>query len=154
MRAAYVVIGFCLFISSCREISFYEKSVAMPEHLWKSDFASKGEFNITDTSSRYNVYVVLRHTDMYKYNNIWLNVRIKTPSDSIEIGRLNLELGNDQLGWEGTGMDDIWEVRKKINSIPYKFKSTGTCHFEIKQIMRDDPLPYVMSAGLRVEKIQ
>lgn len=150
----FLIVFMSFTIVSCKEMSFYEKSTAIPQHLWGSDFISKGQFNITDTMSRYNIYIVLRHTDMYKYNNIWLNVKMNMPSDSINIQKLNLELGSDQNGWEGTGMDDIWEVRKKINGMPYSFKTNGLCNFEIKQIMRDDPLPYVMSAGLRIEKIQ
>lgn len=153
-KTILIIFSLCICISACRELSVYEKSTAIPKHQWKSEFSSKGQFNITDTASLYNIYIVLRHTDKYKYNNIWLNLNIYMPSDSIHIERLNLELGNDQSGWDGIGMDDIWEVRKKINRTPYKFKTAGNCSFELKQIMRDDPLLYIMSAGLRIEKAE
>jgi hypothetical protein len=49
-------------------------------------------------------------------------------------------------------MNDIWEVRKLLNGKPRRFKKTGEYKFRIFQIMREDPLKNVMSAGLRVEK--
>ena len=55
-------------------------------------------------------------------------------------------------GWEGTGLNDIWEVRKLLVNRPRKFIKAGTYHYSIAQIMRDNPLEQVMSAGLRVQK--
>jgi len=61
-------------------------------------------------------------------------------------------LGTDANGWIGTGMNDIWEIRQPLFGKSFKFKKPGTYSFTITQIMRDDPLPAVMSAGLRLEK--
>ncbi len=65
--------------------------------------------------------------------------------------KINLLLGNDANGWEGTGMNDIWEVRSLLNSEPQRFLRTGTYNFSIAQIMRDNPLLHIMSVGLRIE---
>jgi gliding motility-associated lipoprotein GldH len=66
--------------------------------------------------------------------------------------KIDLKLGDDAMGWEGTGMNDIWEVRKLLNGEPKRFKKAGNYNYSISQIMRDNPLKNVMSAGLRVEK--
>jgi gliding motility-associated lipoprotein GldH len=95
---------------------------------------------------------VLRHTDAYKYNNIWLNVGLQAPGDSMRYQKLNIELATDATGWEGSGMNDIWEVRKPLFVEPLKHK--GEYHFNITQIMRDNPLANVMSVGLRMEKLK
>jgi gliding motility-associated lipoprotein GldH len=63
-------------------------------------------------------------------------------------------LGNDADGWEGTGLNDIWEVRKLLNGEPRRFKKSGLYKFSINHIMRDNPLQHIMSIGLRVEKQQ
>ena len=77
---------------------------------------------------------------------------LQPPGDSMHFQKLDLTLGNDADGWEGSGMNDIWEIRKVINNQPRRFKKSGEYRFSIRHIMRDDPLPSVMSAGLRVEK--
>jgi gliding motility-associated lipoprotein GldH len=141
---------FILLLSSCTQLDTFEKDTSIPKYEWNSSFVVKGSFAITDTASVYNAYIVLRHTDAYKYNNIWLNVGIQSPGDSIRYQKVNVELGNDAEGWAGNGMNDIWEIRKHIFASP--LKKPGTYNFIITQIMRDDPLPAVMSAGLRLEK--
>ena len=76
---------------------------------------------------------------------------LQAPGDSLYYQKLNLQLGNDATGWEGTGMNDIWEVRKLLNGEPRRFRRAGTYYFSIAQIMRDNPLLHIMSVGVRVE---
>ena len=138
-----------LLITSCNKIDVFEKNTLIPNYEWKSSFTAKGSFTITDTLSAYNIYLVLRHTDAYQYNNIWLNIGLQSPGDSIRIQKVDLQLGTDANGWEGTGMNDIWELRKLLDAAPLR---RGTYNFSISHIMRDDPLRNIMSVGLRIEK--
>lgn len=68
--------------------------------------------------------------------------------------KIDLSLGTDATGWEGSGMNDIWEVRKLLNDQPKRFRKKGVYQFSINQAMRDHPLRSVMSAGFRIEKIR
>lgn len=151
-RILVLLITCCLLQNSCTQIEIFEKNTVIPKYEWQSNFKVTGRFAITDTVSAYNIYIVLRHTDAYKYNNIWLNIGLQPPGDSMHIQKIDLKLGNDANGWEGTGMNDIWEVRKLLNGEPGRFKQAGNYNFSISQIMRDNPLLNIMSAGLRVEK--
>jgi gliding motility-associated lipoprotein GldH len=141
-----------LFITSCRQIELFEKDTTIPRYEWKSDLTASGSFVIKDTVSAYSIYLVLRHTDAYKYNNIWLNIGLQPPGDSLVRQKVDLQLGDDANGWEGSGMNDIWEVRKLLNGQPRRFKKPGNYNFSISQIMRDNPLADVMSVGIRIEK--
>lgn len=151
-------IFLCLFVtsticfSSCRQIDVFEKNVPIPRYEWNSSFGADGSFIITDTLASYNLSIVLRHTDAYAYNNIWLNVGMQAPGDTMNFQKIDLSLGSDATGWEGTGMNDIWEVRKILNGRPRRFIKAGEYRFRIHHIMRDEPLRHVMSVGLRVEK--
>lgn len=151
-RFSIIAAAALLFIGSCTQIELYEKNSTIPQFAWQHNFSAKGEFMITDTVSAYSIYLVLRHTDAYQYNNIWLSVGLHPPGDSMHFQKVNLQLGDDANGWEGTGMNDIWEVRKLLNGEPRRFKKAGKYSFTISQIMRDNPLLHVMSAGLRLEK--
>jgi gliding motility-associated lipoprotein GldH len=139
--------------SACRQINVFEKNTNLPAMKWQNNFNVTGTFNITDTASLYNVYIVIRHTDAYRYNNLWLSAALQPPGDSLVFNRINLTLGNDATGWEGEGMNDIWEVRKPVSSFPKQFKKAGTYNFVLKQIMRDDPLENIISAGMMIEKV-
>ncbi len=145
-------VAFCILFNSCTQIEIFEKDTAIPGYEWKQNFSANGDFIITDTISPYNIYLALRHTDAYKYNNIWLNIGLQPPGDTMHFQKVNLILGDDANGWEGSGMNDIWEVRKLLNGAARRFKLPGKYSFSISQIMRDNPLLHIMSTGLRIEK--
>ena len=149
-RSFLALITISFLVMSCRQVDIYEKNTSIPHYKWQHNYAVNGSFLIKDTSHAYNIYIVLRHTDAYQYNNIWLNIGFQEPGDTMVFQNKDLRLGTDANGWEGTGMNDIWEVRKLI--YVHRFKTTGEYKFNIRQIMRDDPLPNIMSAGMRVQK--
>ena len=126
----------------------------IPEQVWYNTNKPSFTFIITDTAATYNVYIVLRHTDAYNYNNLWLTLGSQAPGDSIHSQNINIELGNDAKGWEGTGMDDIFEIRKNITPGPIPFKKAGNYTFTIAQIMRENPLKHILNVGIRVEKVE
>ena len=147
-----IIAGSCLL--SCTQVDVFEKNVAIPKSEWRYDYQPAFQFTINDTGSLYNLYIVLRHTDSYRYNNIWLNVGTQSPGDSVRYQRFDLQLGTDANGWEGTGMGDIWELRKTITNGPFKFNRPGNYNFTVAQVMRENPLAGVMNVGVRVEKVQ
>lgn len=151
---SYSLILFACVISfaACQQIDVFEKNTTIPDYTWSNKFTATGSFVIADTVEAYNIYIVLRHLDAYKYNNIWLNVGLQSPGDSMYFQKVNVSLGND-AGWDGTGMNDIWAVKKLVNGQPRRFIKTGLYHFSIAQIMRDEPLRGIMDAGLRLEKV-
>lgn len=148
------IIFLPLIFLSCIKTDLFEKQAVIPSQQWFYTYTPEFTFHVEDTISLYNVYVILRHTDLYKYNNIWLRIGLKTPKDSMKFQNVNLILGTDSKGWEGSGMDDIFEVRKSISSGPFSFKTSGNYTFSIAQIMRENPLKYVLNVGIRIEKVR
>ena len=142
-----------LLVAGCAKINLFEKSVPIPAQTWNYNYKPSFNFSISDTSATYTVYIVLRHTDAYKYNNIWLSLGSQAPGDTMHFQNINLQLANDQKGWEGTGMDDIYEVRKNITPGPVPFRRAGLYTFTLAQIMRENPLEHILDIGLRVEKL-
>jgi len=148
-----------LLIPSCSDIDLYEKSVAIPGHAWKSSYTPSFSFDIIDTNAVYNPMLVLRHTDKYGYNNIWLSITVQTPGAEKPVTfRTDMQLGTDETGWLGSGMNDIYEHRvpllKELVSHEVSFRRAGTYTFTVSQVMREDPLKQVLDVGLRMEKKQ
>lgn len=149
-----VRIIWCFLLScsiySCTTVDIYEKSEAIPRHEWKSDYKPSFNFVIKDTIPSYKIFLVLRHTEKYNFNNIYMNLYIKRPGEdsTVKIQR-DLVLGDNEKGWLGTGMDDIYEHRLLLSKGALK---AGEYTFTLEQIMREDPLKYVLNVGLRLEK--
>jgi gliding motility-associated lipoprotein GldH len=147
-----------LFISlvmhSCTRTGVFEKNIPIPGQMWESSFQPTIDFDINDTTSTYRVYIVARHTNRYKYNNLWVKASVKEPgSKDWKSQQYDLLLANNDKGWLGTGMDDIFEHRILIQP-ETKFVKPGKYQYTIQQIMRDDPLSQVLNIGLRIEKVE
>jgi len=152
-RKLLVPIAF-LMLCGCEEASLYQKVVFMPNQSWGYKDANNFVFHISDTASRYRVFFVMRHTDAYEYNNIWIQIASQLPGDSTwRKDRFNIPLANEK-GWLGTGMDDLFDHRVLLYPQPVAFRKPGNYQLEIKQDMRVDPLEHVMNVGLRLEKVQ
>jgi gliding motility-associated lipoprotein GldH len=149
VKCVGIFLLFSMVLCSCNEVDLFEKNINIPNIKWQNNYNATGQFTIIDTNAIYKVYVVIRHTDAYLYNNIWLNIDLHAQGDTSNIQKINLSLGTDAQGWKGVGMNDIWEVRELIAKIPLK---KTTYNFSIAQIMRDNPLLHIMNVGLRVEK--
>jgi gliding motility-associated lipoprotein GldH len=141
-----------MFCSACTTVDVFEKNITIPRHEWSSSFRPEIRFEIKDTLSRYNLFAVVRHADAYRYKNIWINMYMQMPGDTLIKQRLDLRLATDDKGWLGSGMDDIFEHRILITQQPVLLKRSGTYLFRLQNIMREDPLEHIMNVGIRVEK--
>ncbi len=149
LLTAYFVSAIVLF--SCNTIDVFEKFESFPKNEWHVSKQPSFSFEVKDSSAPYNIYFVIRHTDAYKYNNIWVNITTKSPLGTMQTQLVNLKLADNANGWLGAGMDDIFDSRIKITKAPVTLKA-GIYTFTIAQAMRDEPLAAVLSAGIRVEK--
>lgn len=152
IRVALAVLFITSVIAfSCTTVDLYEKTVSIPGHSWQNSYKPEFKFIITDTTSTYTVYMVLRHTEKYSFNNIYVNLHIKGPGqDSAVKVQRDLTLATNEKGWLGSGMDDIYEHR--IILTEGQTLKAGEYYFKLEQIMREDPLNHVLDAGIRVEK--
>jgi gliding motility-associated lipoprotein GldH len=152
LKTSYIVLLTSYLLSSCTTIDLYEKNVPVPGHNWKSSFQPEFTFSIKDTSSSYQVFFIIRHSEKYNYNNIWINLYSQPPGDTMHKVPYELQLATNEKGWLASGLDDIYEHRIKLTD-EIRLKA-GEYKLRIENIMREDPLMHVMSVGLRVEKKQ
>ncbi len=151
LRKIIAPLFLCLLFASCEfTTGVFEKNVAIPSHEWQGNFIPEVKVEITDTISVHNIYAVVRHTDAYRYNNLWINLYTSVPGEKERRQRFDLRLATDDKGWLGSGMDDIFEHRILI--APARFPKKGIYTFRIENIMREDPLAHVMNVGIRIEK--
>jgi gliding motility-associated lipoprotein GldH len=144
-------IYFLISLAACQTIPLSEQNTIHPDHQWNSAKPEKYLFNITDTNQLYKVVFVIRHHNAYHYKNIWIELSHSSTNEQAKKTTFNLNLANDQKGWLGTGMDDIYDQRIPLYSKPIKLKY-GMHSFTIKHTMREDPLQNILSTGIRIEK--
>lgn len=142
-------LAFCL--NSCDKNRVYEQNIDIPNMDWEYTNVASFEFEINDNLPK-NLTINLRHSFHFGWRNIWLKSAITFPNDSIYELPLNVELSQPNGKWFGKCTGDICFYQYKVSEFQnYNFTDTGKYTFSIEQDMRQNPLPYIMSVGLRVE---
>jgi gliding motility-associated lipoprotein GldH len=150
IRSIFFLVPCALCLSTCTTVDLYEKTVSLPGHEWKSTNKPEFNFTITDTTTLYEAFFVIRHTEKYNYKNIWINLYSQPPGDTMHKAPFELELATNEKGWLATGMDDIYEHRIRLT--PPRALKAGTYKLMLENIMREDPLKEVLNVGVRIEK--
>ena len=155
VKRSLLILAVFVGISACNwTTGVFEKNLDFNGHEWPSSKKPDIVFDITDTVSLYNIYIVVRHTDAYHFNNLYIQAGVREPGETqVKTGVYDLQLATNGQGWIGTAMDDIYDARLLIQP-KTKFRKSGTYHIILNQLMREDPLKNVLSVGLRVERAQ
>ena len=153
-KFCFLPVWFLFFTSCTWSTGVFEKNQLFQNQEWPSSLKPDIRFDMKDTVNLYNIYIVVRHTDAYHFNNMYIRVTVKAPGEREgKSGDYDLQLATNSKGWIGTAMDDIYDARLLIQP-KTRFPKTGTYQITLEQLMREDPLKSVLSAGLRVERVQ
>lgn len=151
-----LVLMMLFFLTSCQEMNFntYFKKVNLSHQEWKGTEPLVFDIDIKEGDYPYFINVYFQHDDDYPYANFWFELSVYKPGEENAFVTQRFEVDfADRLGnWLGSGTKDIIQHRIPIafkNGIT--FDNAGVYRFEMKQLMRTDPLPMI-SAGLLLEK--
>lgn len=154
IRIVAIFLLSCCLLAACMPSPHYQKQEAIPGNAWTYSFKPVFTFEITDTTAVYQPYFIIRHTQAYPYNNLWMWLYIKTPGDTVTTkARINITLSEPSGKWLGRGMGEIYEQRMLISlGDSVNLSRKGTYQITMEQNMRINPLPEVLHVGFRVEK--
>lgn len=143
-----------LFLGSCTGPSVVtEQVIDLPSGGWKSDSSIAFDFVIEDKSKKYDFLYILRTEQRYPFCNLFLRYTLTDSLGSIIETRLDEMMVSDPKTGElkGSGFGDVREhlfLFLQNKSLPY----AGGYTLELKQYMRVDSLPYLISAGIKVQE--
>jgi gliding motility-associated lipoprotein GldH len=142
-----------LLLTACDKNRVFEDYKNIPDHRWAIADTVKFEFEIGDSTQNYTLYYNVRNAVSYPNYNLFVKHTLTDTQGKVISARLQeLMLMDATTGQPlGKGLGDIFD--HQIISLPrQRFPHTGKYTFTIQQYMRQDPLPDIMSMGLRVEK--
>ncbi|MCS6821598.1 MAG: gliding motility lipoprotein GldH [Microscillaceae bacterium] len=148
-----LLVSYCLL--SCNPNNLYEKNIEIRNAQWFADSAYTFSFNIQDVKAKYNIYYNIRNTLKYPYYNLYVTYYLENSQKQVIATELqNIFLMDAKTGEPfGEGLGDIFS-HELLAIANYQFKQKGKYTFKIKQYMRQDPLPEILTIGIRVEKVQ
>ena len=146
------VIGYCLLLigcltfTSCKNDIVYSQFSSISSGNWHMDSVARFEYQITDTAVNYRMNIVVRHTDRYPYQNMWLFV-----GDSAQQDTIQFYLADERGQWLGNKHSAFMEV-PVIFGRHIHFADTGTYQLDIRHGMRDTLLQGVADIGVEIVK--
>lgn len=156
-RSAFWMFAiFQLVLVSCDKQMVYDRYESLPNQ-WERDSIARFSFNAPDTLQPYNLFINLRNTSDYNYNNLFLITRMTFPNGRVVGDTLEYRMAKPSGEWLGTGFGEV-----KANKLWYKenfrFNEDGTYELSIEQAMRKggefrsiDTLAGVTEIGFRIE---
>lgn len=147
---------------SCDSNRVFDEYKSVPDE-WNKD--NKIEFKITppDSINAYNLFVNLRNTEAYKYNNLFLIVELDYPNGKTLKDTLEYKMANPDGTFLGTGFTDVKENKLwyKGYKDPFVFNESGEYTINIQHAMRQngivngiDKLEGITDVGFRIEHSQ
>jgi gliding motility-associated lipoprotein GldH len=133
----------------------YEQNVEFSDRTWKVNDSVQLEFDIPDTTQRYNLYMDVRNSIDYPYARLFTNYQLIDPATATVSKKMLAEFLFDQKTGEPFGQTAIGDVydHQFIFLSNYSFPKPGKFKVSFQQFMRQDTLKGILAVGLRVEKV-
>jgi len=147
----FLVLG--AFATSCTDNALLDQHVAIKDHVWYYDNQPRITAHITDTATRYHIYLNLRHTPDYKYANIFVLLHQRYPNGRDTTERFELQLAEPDGRWLGRGGGSVYAHQQLIKE-SVRFPDTGNHVFSIEQNMRENPLREITDVGIRIVPVE
>ena len=146
------LIVFSMLLSSCDPNRLYETNTPIANQNWTYEDIKTYTVAVADTTTRYNIYINVRHSFLFEWRNIYIHVGTTLPDGKKMEKRVSLPLSEADGKWFGSCLGDNCDLPVMIQH-DAKFPQVGKYTFTIRQDMRVNPLTNIKSIGLRVERV-
>ena len=126
----FLVVGFV----SCQNENKKEVYHSFNNNTWNTDSIVSFELDNIDTTSSHDLYLMVRHTTNFKFQNLFLFTNFENQQDTLE-----LFLSEKSGRWLGKGFGEIKELKIRIKK-NVNFKENQDQIFSVEQAMRYEDL--------------
>ncbi len=147
------LIQIMILLSSCGENALYDEQFTIENGQWPKDKAIHFEVEVPDTITPYDFYLIVRHTNNYRYSNIYFFLNTDFPNNNKTRDTIECILANNEGKWLGKGWGEMKEDDILLNKNMH-FPVTGKYDFYFIQAMRQDTLKDIVSLGLKIVEAQ
>lgn len=146
----HLIYFFLIFLTGCTGATYFRENCEMNPAGWSKTQPAEFRVPVTNNKKLFNTSVIIRHTSLYKYNNLWLFIHITDPAGNQKTDTVECILSEPGGKWYGSGLGDMKTLKLDYHK-GIAFPDTGTYIFRIEQAMRDEPLGEITDIGFAVE---
>jgi len=146
---------FILFLSfifcSCGPKKVYEKYIDIDKNMWDRETSVDFNINIENIENDYDIFLEIRHTLYYIYDNLAVSIITYYPNGEIRIKDYNIKMRDSKGTFYGDGMGDIFDLEVPVMK-NVKFQEKGVYKFKIQNIMPRPTTANIMQIGMIVKQ--
>lgn len=150
----FSIAAVTVFFSACDSNRVYEDYKEFNSRKWLLSDSAVFEFQITDTSKKYNLLFNVRNSIDYPYSRLFVNYKLSSADKKVISAKMFSGYLFDQKTGKpfgSSGIGDIYDNQILLLR-NYSFHQAGNYRVRFEQFMRMDTLPGILAAGLRVEE--
>jgi gliding motility-associated lipoprotein GldH len=141
-----------LFLVSCEQHYIFNDNVEFDKAEWAIKDSLVFKVDIADAAKTYRQFYNVRNTKDYPYYNLYVKKYVYNAKGAQLSSTLSELILHDETTGKalGNGLGDIYDQRIDLKGA-LKFPEAGKYTVVIKQYMRQNPLPEVVSFGYGIE---
>jgi len=153
MKYIFFLFFTLLLVTGCDSNRVFEDYAEFEDKTWKVKSPAIFEFQIQDSTKKYNLYYNVRNSIDYPYARLFVQYSLQDSAGTELSKKLVSNYLFDQktgrpLGRSGLG--DVFDNQFLILD-NHQFKSRGVYRVRLEQFNRQDTLKGILAIGLRVE---
>lgn len=147
----YIITSFFMSVLFSCDSFFYENKIDFDDKEWNYDELLTYKFEITQPKENYDIYIDFVCTEEYKTNNIWIFLKIISPSGKSQNDIIEFLVTDNMGKWLGEKNSNLI-VNKFLYKNDIKFAEAGNYTVILQQGMREKDTPIAVSTGLSLKK--
>lgn len=148
-----LLVFILISLIACDKKTVFNQNKDFENGKWLIKDECKFEISIDDPTIIYKFYYNVRNNLSYPYYNLYVT-RYLYDEKGVKLDEKldELMLADDKTGKPlGSGLGDIFDHKILVTNA-LKFSKKGKYTIKIKQFMRQNPLPDVLSFGIAIER--
>lgn len=151
MKNILLLVVLSAFLWSCNPHKIYEEHQELSKNLvWEKTKKLTFEVDVTEDTIPYTISLALRYISGFPYKTLPIQLTITSPSGISTTKVYSLVVIDEKGDYIGDGAGDYWDLMQEIEKNSALEKGTYT--FVAEHAMVNNPVPFVMELGLKVEK--
>lgn len=158
MRNLFAVLVMVVVFSSCDTNTVWSDTQSIAGS-WDKQEAVSFTIPSLDTLKTYNVFINLRNTNDYPFNNVFLIAAIEFPHGKTTTDTLEYKMAYPNGEWMGEGIGSVKENKLWLRE-NIRFSENGTYTIILTQAVRNNgetegvnQLPGITDVGISIEEV-
>ncbi|MCQ2310625.1 MAG: gliding motility lipoprotein GldH [Paludibacteraceae bacterium] len=147
-----IILLSTLSLMACGGRTVYYEYQSVPIDGWAADSVLSFTVPVSDKTATYDVLLHVRHTDAYRYQNMWMFITESPSTIDVKASQtdtIEFYLADDRGHWLGNG--------HSLKEMPVLYRqqvhfTDSVYRLTIQQGMRDDALRGISDIGLELVK--